>query len=130
VAGEKLVIRRMTNTLKNWWILFVDGDLKRLNHVLASLHAKLERPLALMGPCQVGSLQSSSLVVSASSSAPSPGSSIPKVAQPTTFKVAVRGSSSSAGVCLNVIASRVPVENFETLSIQREHGEKTLNLNA
>ena len=66
---KKVVIRKMVNTLKNWRILFKDGDLAMLDHVLESLYNKLQQPL-LLG---MSSQQSNSLVATVSSSAPSAG---------------------------------------------------------
>ena len=63
-----MVIRKMVNPLKNWRILFKDGDLAMLDHVLESLYNKLQQPLLGMS-----SQQSNSLVATVSSSAPSAG---------------------------------------------------------
>ena len=76
---KKVVIRKMVNTLKNWRILFKDGDLVELDHVLESLYNKLQQPL-LLG---MSSQQSNSLVASVSSSAPFAGTATSRSAQLT-----------------------------------------------
>ena len=77
---EKVVIKKVVNTLKCWCILFKDGDFMSLDQVIQSLYNKLQQPL-LMGP---SSQLSSSLVANGSSSAPSAGTVAFRSAQPTT----------------------------------------------
>ena len=49
-TGEKTLIRRMLNTLKNWRSLYPEEDATKLDQVLSRLAAKLEAPLQLMPP--------------------------------------------------------------------------------
>ena len=49
LEGEKLLLRRLINTMKNWQVLFVDGDLATLDQALSALQIKLETPLCLPG---------------------------------------------------------------------------------
>jgi len=111
--GEKLVIRRLANTLKNWRILFAAGDWELLDHVLASLHAKLVQPLAILGPSLMGSLRSSSLEASTSPSAPSLGSIISNVVLPVTSEAAARVVLPFAEVGEGVLANLATALNFD-----------------
>ena len=43
--GEKLLLRRIINTMKNWRVLFVDGDLATLDQALSVLQTMMEKPL-------------------------------------------------------------------------------------
>ena len=111
--GEKLVIRRLANTLKNWRILFAAGDWELLDQVLASLHAKLVQPLAILGPSLMGSLRSSSLEASTSPSAPSLGSIISNVVLPVTSEAAARVVLPFAEVGEGVLANLATALNFD-----------------
>ena len=44
---EKLLLRRIINTMKNWRVLFVDGDLATLDQALSVLQTVMEKPLCL-----------------------------------------------------------------------------------
>ena len=43
--GEKLLLRTIINTMKNWRVLFVDGDLATLDQALSVLQTMMEKPL-------------------------------------------------------------------------------------
>ena len=49
-TGEKTLIRRMLNTLKNWRSLYPEEDATKLDQALSRLAAKLEAPLQLLPP--------------------------------------------------------------------------------
>ena len=68
---ERVVIRKMVNMLRNWRILFKDGELAKLDQVLEAMHIKLEQPLPLLGPMATQPLCSQE--VNTSTSAPLPG---------------------------------------------------------
>ena len=61
----------MVNMLRNWRILFKDGELAKLDQVLEAMHIKLEQPLPLLGPMAAQPLCSPE--VNTSTSAPLPG---------------------------------------------------------
>jgi hypothetical protein len=45
--GEKLLLRRIINAMKNWRVLFVDGDLATLDQAQSVLQTMMEKPLCL-----------------------------------------------------------------------------------
>jgi len=74
--GEKILIRRLLHTLKNWRTPYSEADVVKLDQVLARLLSKLEEPLQLTAPPQMNQSSSISQMELMSSLEATPGRAI------------------------------------------------------